>query len=420
MWIEAIDLLLSRLKEESIDLSLINAISASGQQHGSVYWRKNALSTLSSLKSTSSLGEQLSNSFSITDSPIWMDSSTSVECAELEKAVGGAQNLAQITGSRAYERFTGNQILKIRKHKEREYTETERISLVSSFIPSLFLGSYAPIDTSDASGMNLYDITSHRWHETLINAISTDLKDKLGDVVIAGKALGNISCYFVEKYGFNRSCLVASCTGDNPASLVGMALREGDIAISLGTSDTVFMWINKPKPSAIHGHILCNPLDYNAYFAMTCYKNGSQTRERIRDSYAKSSWKLFSNYLENTPRGNDGKIAFYFDLREIYPLVQGDFRFDSLDNQLPQDETYNDPATEIRACIEGQFIRLRSHMDVLGCDITEKTRILATGGASANKQILQVLADVLNANVYVQEIPNSAALGAAYLARMCK
>ena len=38
-----------------------------------------------------------------------MDSSTSAECRKLEEAVGGAQRLADITGSRAYERFTGNQ-----------------------------------------------------------------------------------------------------------------------------------------------------------------------------------------------------------------------------------------------------------------------------------------------------------------------
>ena len=43
------------------------------------------------------------------DSPVWMDSSTTAECRKLEEAVGGAQRLADITGSRAYERFTGNQ-----------------------------------------------------------------------------------------------------------------------------------------------------------------------------------------------------------------------------------------------------------------------------------------------------------------------
>ena len=44
---------------------------------------------------------QLGNAFSISDSPVWMDSSTSKECTMLEKAVGGAQALANITGETA-------------------------------------------------------------------------------------------------------------------------------------------------------------------------------------------------------------------------------------------------------------------------------------------------------------------------------
>lgn len=41
--------------------------------------------------------------FSIRDSPVWMDSSTTVQCRRLEAAVGGAQALSCLTGSRAYE-----------------------------------------------------------------------------------------------------------------------------------------------------------------------------------------------------------------------------------------------------------------------------------------------------------------------------
>jgi xylulokinase len=41
------------------------------------------------------------------NSPIWMDSSTTPQCRRLEEAMGGPQRVAEITGSRAYERFTG-------------------------------------------------------------------------------------------------------------------------------------------------------------------------------------------------------------------------------------------------------------------------------------------------------------------------
>ena len=64
-----------------------------------MYWRRGAENLLLGLKSSNGfLHSQLANAFSIFESPVWMDSSTSEECAELETAVGGAHALAEITG----------------------------------------------------------------------------------------------------------------------------------------------------------------------------------------------------------------------------------------------------------------------------------------------------------------------------------
>lgn len=53
----------------------------------------------------------------------------------------------------------------------------------------------------------------------------------------------------------------------------------------------------------------------------------------------------------------------------------------------------------------------------MGFSFGEDTRILATGGASANKSILQVISDVFNAPVYIQKTTEAALLGAAYRAK---
>lgn len=53
----------------------------------------------------------------------------------------------------------------------------------------------------------------------------------------------------------------------------------------------------------------------------------------------------------------------------------------------------------------------------MGFSFGEDTRILATGGASANKSILQVVSDVFNAPVYIQKTTEAALLGAAYRAK---
>ena len=43
-----------------------------------------------------------------------MDSSTGAECKHLENELGGAQRVAEVTGSRAIERFTGYGDIQIR------------------------------------------------------------------------------------------------------------------------------------------------------------------------------------------------------------------------------------------------------------------------------------------------------------------
>jgi xylulokinase len=133
MWLDAIDLLMQRMKEGGVDFSSIVAISGAGQvcmyilvlmlahailqQHGSVYWSAEGEKLLKSLDSNNSLASQLSSpAFTVPNAPIWQDSSTRKECEELEKVVGGAQALADLTGSRAYERFTGSQIMKVSCH----------------------------------------------------------------------------------------------------------------------------------------------------------------------------------------------------------------------------------------------------------------------------------------------------------------
>ncbi|XP_004759412.1 xylulose kinase isoform X2 [Mustela nigripes] len=361
MWVQALDIILERMKASGFDFSQVLALSGAGQQHGSVYWKAGASRVLTSLSPDLLLHKQLQACFSIRDSPVWMDSSTTVQCRRLEAAVGGAQALSCLTGSRAYERFTGNQIAKIYQQNPEAYAHTERISLVSSFAASLFLGSYAPIDYSDGSGMNLLQIQDKVWSQVCLRACAPHLEEKLGSPVPSCSVLGAISSYFVQRYGFPAGCKVVAFTGDNPASLAGMKLEEGDIAVSLGTSDTLFLWLQEPMP-ALEGHIFCNPVDAQHYMALLCFKNGSLMREKIRDESASCSWSDFSEALRSTEMGNSGNLGFYFDVMEITPEITGRHRFSAENRQV----SAFPGAVEIRALIEGQFMAKRIHAEGLG------------------------------------------------------
>ena len=98
MWVEALDLMMARLAESGLDLSRLAAISGSAQQHGSVYLNTTWARVLDGLNPDHPIADQVRGVFSREQSPIWMDSSTAEECAEIAAAVGGEGMLAQRTG----------------------------------------------------------------------------------------------------------------------------------------------------------------------------------------------------------------------------------------------------------------------------------------------------------------------------------
>jgi xylulokinase len=412
MWVAALDLLFARMADEKWPLERIVCVSGSGQQHGSVWFQEGARETLQSLDPACTLREQLSDCFAIADSPIWMDSSTTAECEALELALGGAQAVAELTGSRAFERFTGNQIAKLARTNPEGYAATERISLVSSFVASLLIGDYAPIDLSDGSGMNLLDIRQHDWSTAALEATSPALAERLGVPIASHESIGVMDCYFCARYGFNTGCRVIAFSGDNPNSLAGLRIAEpGDLALSLGTSMTIFGSLSEPTPSAHEGHIFVNPVDPAAYMAMLCVKNGTLTVERIRDRVAAADWGRFAELMAASPVGNSGHIGFYFDDPEITPNVptSGHARFGPDDAKVDQFAA----EVEVRAVLEGQFLSMRLHGEKIGL---VPTRILATGGASKDATVIRIMADVFGCPVFVAEQTDSASLGAAYRA----
>jgi xylulokinase len=401
LWVDALEEMMRRLQQSGLDLRQLEAISGSAQQHGSVYLNARAANALASFDPRRPLAEQVKPLLARGIAPIWMDSSTSTECREIETAVGGERTLAQRTGSRAFERFTAAQIRKFSKREPAAYAATYRVHLVSSFLASLLIGAHAPVDPGDGSGMNLMDLASCQWWAPAVGATAADLAAKLPPIARAATVVGTLSNYWQTRYGLPPAKVV-TWSGDNPCSLVGVGLvREGRLAISLGTSDTVFGLMREPRVDATGtGHVFGAPT--GDYMGLTCFKNGSLARERIRDQFG-LSWATFSEALHRTPPGNGGRIMLPWFEPEITPTVlTPGARRHRLD---PGDADGN-----VRAVVEGQQMAMALHSRWMTVKVDS---IYATGGAAANRDILQVMADVFGATVHQLQVGNSAALGAA-------
>lgn len=401
MWVEALDKLLLQMLADGCAMGRIMAVAGSGQQHGSVYVNRSFEAALKVCEPGTALHQQLTGIFTRQTSPIWMDSSTSVQCTEITAAFGGADKVNEVTGSITVERFTGAQILKFSEQEPEAYAQTESIMLVSSFIASLFAGCHVGIDYTDASGMNILDIHTKAWHPTALAVCGDNLRDKLADPIDPSRSVGTISDYFVQRYGFDSACRVVPWSGDNPSSLIGLGLvEEGMTAVSLGTSDTCFGLMKQlPEKMSPCAHTFIAPT--NDYMLLLCFKNGSLAREAVRRKF-NLSWDEFSVAIESTRPGNGGAIMLPWFGSEIVPKVDqpGIYCFDLNEK---------DSAANCRAIVEAQMMSMRNHAEEAGL---VPTSIRATGGASRNRAILQVMADVFACPVDVLEISNGAALGA--------
>ncbi len=402
MWVEALELIFDKISNH-ISIENIKAISGSGQQHGTVYLNNKFEHALQALNPKDAIINQLKGCFSRQTSPIWMDSSTTRQCEEIRKSLGGLKETIKITGSNTFERFSGPQIRKFYQENPEGYLQTSIIHLVSSYMATILLGKNAPIDHGDGAGMNLMNIQTKQWDNRALNATAPNLREKLPPLRDSYNIIGKISPYFIKKFGFDPDMILVAWSGDNPNSLIGVGLIDkGKVAISLGTSDTYFGYMKKLHLDLSgEGHVFGAPT--GDYMSLICYKNGSLAREKIKEKF-NLNWDKFSELLKRSPPGNNGKVILPYFFPEIVPLVLEPkvYRFGLNENDIEGN---------VRGIIEAQFLSMRLHSQW----ISEKPQdIYATGGGSVNNDILQVAADIFQTPIRQFNITDSAALGAAF------
>ena len=193
-------------------------------------------------------------------------------------------------------------------------------------------------------------------------------------------------------------------TGDNPSSLIGTGIiHDRVVAVSLGTSDTVFALTTEPAGQS--SHVFRSPT--GDFMSLVCFRNGSLARDWVRTEYG-LDWDAVAAVLEKQP-GNDGWLMLPWLEAEITPRVAHAglrrFGFDRVDAER-----------NVRGLIEGQMMAIANHAAAVSRTID---RVIATGGAAVNRAILQVMANVFGVDVDRLDVEQfrRARRGAARLSR---
>lgn len=411
MYLASLDAMFEDIREAGIPMHKIVAINTSGQQHGHVYLNKNLSIIFSNLlrteSSTLDLKTLLAGVFSYFTAPIWMTANTLAQTDHVRKTVGGKTEMIERSGSDAPLRFTGAVIRRVAEQSTEEYAATEKIQLISSFIPAVLTANpLVPIDTGNGCGMSLMNYRKKEWDTDLIAATAhglpggpEELQRKLPELTSPDTVVGNIAKYFVEKYGFSDACSIVAGSGDNPQAKVPVA---GDL-LSLGTS-----FVNMVSTDG-------NTLDPEGYanamydgigrpFMFGCRTNGAMVWDAVRSNYglSKEEYKPAEKALNEVSPGKF--MTFWQPKTESFPVSGA---FDIIRTSETKKPTL---AQDYTGVIETSLAAVYVYSEVF----TDQTQdsLHVTGGATDSPQIMRRVAGIWNRPAMSVE-KGGAALGAA-------
>lgn len=411
MYLASLDAMFVDMREAGIALEHIVAINTSGQQHGHVYLNKNAGHIFSNLQteesSTLELKTLLGGAFSYYNAPIWMTANTVAQTEHVRKAVGGKTEMIERSGSDAPLRFTGAVIRRVGEQSSRSYAATEKIQLISSFIPAVLSGNpLVPIDTGNACGMSLMNYRDKVWDNELLTATAQDLPGgsetllaKLPELAPPDSVVGNIATYFAEKFGFDSECAIIAGSGDNPQAKVPVA---GDL-LSLGTS---FVNMVSTDGNTLDPEGFANAM-YDGIgrpFMFGCRTNGAMVWDAVRNNYgfSKEEYGPAEAALQDVSPGQF--MTFWQPKTESFP-VSGAF-----DLIRTNDSDSPNLAADYSGVIETSLAAVYVYSQVFTKQ-TEGT-LHITGGATGSPEIMRRVAGIWNRPVASVE-KGGAALGAA-------
>jgi len=377
-WVKAFDTALSQAGFESHGES-VKAISVAGQQHGLV-----AIDGENNV---------------VRKAKLWNDTESAPD-ATWCVAQRDTKWWADRVGSVPVASFTVAKLSWLKRVEPNNWARVARVCLPHDYLSWQLRGAKANeivTDRGDASGTGYWSPKSGRYDDEILQIIDAK-RDWSG-------ALPRVAAP-LEKTGTWNNAIVACGTGDNMAGALGIGLQTGDVAISLGTSGTVYCVSASPTHDA-RASVAGFADATGAFLPLVCTLNAT----KVFDSFA--------NILNCSLR-ELGELALASDCGSrdlvLLPYLDGERTPNLPDARatlvgLNASHTRNDVA---RAAIEGVVCGLLDGLSAIDdCSVDTSGRIFLLGGGAQSHAVCQIVADLTGKQVNVLNEPEIVALGAA-------
>ena len=389
------------LKKAKIKGSDVKAIGLSGQMHGSVFLDKKDKVVRRAL--------------------LWNDQRTVAECAEIEAAVGGRENLIQMVANPALTGFTAPKILWLRNKEPKNFEKTAKILLPKDFIRLRLTGEYAT-EVSDASGMLLLDVAKRCWSTELLSALQLD-QNLFGRCYESEDVTGKLTPDVAKQLGLSTDCVVVGGAGDCAAGAVGNGIvGTGVLSTSIGTSGVMFVHSDDIKFDPLGRiHTFCHAVRGKwhmmgvnlssggslQWFRNTlCHEMVEAAKKKGKDVY-----DLMSKEASDVAAGSQGLFFLPYLSGERTPHADPDARGCFVGLTLAHHR-----GDMIRSIMEGVAYSMRDSLEIIrGLNVPVK-QIRASGGGSRSLLWRQIQADVFGQKVVTIQSEEGPAFGVALLA----
>lgn len=386
LWWEAFGLAFEKATANPVvDKSLITAIAVTAQCHGMV-----------------TLDDDLQV---VRPAKLWNDTQSAGQSTDLVEQYGRNYWINQV-GSLISSSFTVTKVLWLKENEPENFARVAKICLPHDFL-TLRLSGRLVTDRAGATCTGYYSIKDGHWIYDVLKDIddtkdwSTALPEVLGPETIASTISPNVA----EDLGLRGDVVVGPGTGDAMAAGIGLGIREGDFVISIGTSGVVFTVSSKPVYD-LTGMVNSTADARGKFMPVMVSLNGT----KITDWAA----KIMNCSLEEL-----GELALSAEIDDESAVMAAFFDGERSPN-LPYATgviagltSATDRSKFARCMFDGVLLALVKNYKFL-TTLVEKSdgRIILTGGGSKSTAYPQILADLLQKDVFILDVEESSARGA--------
>jgi xylulokinase len=379
------------IEESGVDATEIGGIGMTGQMHGLVLLDESGVVLRPSI--------------------LWNDQRTQAQCDEIHARIG-RERFIQITGNVALTGFTAPKILWVKENEPEVYARAAHILLPKDFVRYKLTGAFA-MDKADGAGTVLMNLKKRDWSDEVLSALDIP-RIWMPPLYEGTQITGTITSEAASATGLAPGTPVMAGGGDQAAQAVGVgAVKEGVIALTLGTSGVVFATTGgafiEPEGRL---HAFCHSVP-DQWHLMGVMLSAAGSLRWYRDTFASGmSYDDLLAPAADISAGSDGLLFLPYLTGERTPhpdpLARGAFVGLTVRHGM---------AHCTRAVLEGVAFGLKDSFELMkSAGLARIDQVRVSGGGARSSIWRQILADIFESELVTVNTTEGAAYGAALLA----